>query len=494
MVNILRKYQQGLMIIITILVIIAFAWLYNGTRFEKIGIGTVARIYDRSLTQADVDRIARKFSLSLQLGLFDLARELGNGRTEAEALENFVWNSLVLDHEAQRLQVAPQPDEVAARMKSLPAFQTGGVFDPQKYATMVQDALGPRGFTEDQLEQLARDDIKLHRIKALIGATVDLSAAEFRAIYEQENRKMEISVIRFKTADIAAGIQVSDEDLKKAFDERKDTLKSDEKRRVKYVNFALGEAEKSLKGKERLDALQKLANTADEFVQAALAKDANFDTLAAQHKVTTVETGEFTQSQPDPELKKIPGAVEAAFGLNSAEASSDIVRSESGFTILHLVNIVPSRPLTFDEAKFKLTEQLKNERAREALTVKVGETRTKLQTALSSGKSFADTAKSLGLKIEPFPPSSLAEPNLDKPDAQEIVGKAIELNDGQLSDFIPTQDGGLLVRLDKRLPIDEAQFEKDKVRLMNNYAESRREVAFREWLRVRREEARAPSA
>ena len=163
MVNLFRKYQQGLMIIITILVIIAFAWLYNGTRFEKIGAGVVAKIYNRNLLQADVDRIARKFSLSYQLGLVDLAQDLGGGRTQSESLENFVWNSLVLQHEAERLQIEPTDDEVFASLKTLPAFQTNGAFDPQKYATILQDALAPRGFTQEQLELMVREDLRLKK-------------------------------------------------------------------------------------------------------------------------------------------------------------------------------------------------------------------------------------------------------------------------------------------------------------------------------------------
>ena len=305
---------------------------------------------------------------------------------------------------------------------------------------------------------------------------------------------MEISVVRFNLADFSAAIQVTDENLKKAFDQRKDTLKSDEKRKIKYVNFALPDAEKALKGKERLEALQKLANNADEFVQAALAKDAKFDEIAARYKVKVNETGEFAQPQPDPALAKIPGAVEAAFNLNQGDASADIVRTEEGFYILHLESITPSRLLTFDEAKQKLTGQLRNERAHEAMSLKAAEIRNKIDADVRAGKTFAYATKTQGVKVEAFPPSSLAEPNLDKPDGREIVGKAIEMNDGQLSDFVSTQDGGLLVHLDKRAPIDEAKFEKEKTAQSEDYARGRREAAFREWLRLQRVAAKIPSA
>ena len=44
MVNLMRKYQQTLMLIITILVIIAFAWLYND---YEVGRGRDDEAYAR---------------------------------------------------------------------------------------------------------------------------------------------------------------------------------------------------------------------------------------------------------------------------------------------------------------------------------------------------------------------------------------------------------------------------------------------------------------
>jgi len=90
------------------------------------------------------------------------------------------------------------------------------------------------------------------------------------------------------------------------------------------------------------------------------------------------------------------------------------------------------------------------------------------------------------VKVEALPAFSLAEPLADKSNSQEIITKAVELGNGELSDLVPIAEGGLLVYVDKRDPIDEAQFEKDQktqigdVRLRKSY------MAFNEWLQSRR--------
>jgi len=62
MVNLFRKYQQGILIGVTIVVIPHFHRLLDGTRTGGAGFGgapKVATIYGRSITDTDVQRISR---------------------------------------------------------------------------------------------------------------------------------------------------------------------------------------------------------------------------------------------------------------------------------------------------------------------------------------------------------------------------------------------------------------------------------------------------
>ena len=92
-------------------------------------------------------------------------------------------------------------------------------------------------------------------------------------------------MVKLNLADFAAKIQVSDDDIKKAFEQNLDAYKSEEKRGVKFVTFALTDEEKKLKGKDRVPALQQLSNSVQDFMQALQEKGAKFDDVAAKFKL-----------------------------------------------------------------------------------------------------------------------------------------------------------------------------------------------------------------
>ena len=141
----IRKHQRWLMTLIAAMTIIAFAWLYNTTDLDRVGSNIVAKIYGRDVMQVDIERVVRNYQLALALGQFELVRDLaGQAQTEDEAANNFIWNLMVLQHEAARLGVEPGTQAVVEKIKTLPVFQTEGQFDPVKYSTFMQEQLAPR--------------------------------------------------------------------------------------------------------------------------------------------------------------------------------------------------------------------------------------------------------------------------------------------------------------------------------------------------------------
>ena len=105
-------------------------------------------------------------------------------------------------------------------------------------------------------------------------------------------------MIRFRAVDFDKDVKISDEDVQKYYDAHKAELKTDEKRKVEFVQLTLTEEEKKLSGKERIEALQKLADRATDFTQALLEKGADFKQAAAKSQLPVHETGEFTLRSP----------------------------------------------------------------------------------------------------------------------------------------------------------------------------------------------------
>jgi peptidyl-prolyl cis-trans isomerase D len=494
MVHLMRKYQQSLLLVVTVIVIISFVWLYNGQRnvgdskADRVGV-----VYGRPVTIAQFSREARKFEICRALGLGELWMTLigADARDENQAVENYVWNSFVLRHEAAAMGIEPNDEEVVAVVEQIPAFQTNGAYDSAKYREFLQ-RLASRGFTEQQIEELVRDDLRAKKLKRLVGATLGAAPSEVRSIFEKRNQKIEASVIRFKQADFEAKTEPSEEDLKKLYEERKETLKSDEKRRVRFAAFLLEKTEKPLEPKARFDALAKLGDQAQEFALALTEKDAKFEDVAKKFGATPGETPEFTALTPPAEMGNSREAATAAFGkLTLEQPNSDVISTPNGYYVMQLSAVAESKPLTFEEAKASLASQLKEDRTKEALSLKTSETRLKLQAALKSGKTFEDAAKESGVQPEKIPAFSPMEPpKPDLADGRLILGQTFEMNDGQLSSPVDTATGALIIYLEKRLPVDEQKFEGEKKMLAENISRGKRDAAFELWLKDRRSVAR----
>src|SRR4029079_15721319 len=214
-----------------------------------------------------------------------------------------IVNLLVLRHEADRLGLRPSATEVAEVVRKLAAFQGESGFDINKLNDLVQNGLAPLGLNEELIEQLVRDQISLSEIQKLLAAGVSLPKSELDENFQRGYDKLYVSIIRFRSADLDKDVTISDEDVQKYFDAHKAELKTDEKRKVEFVQLTLTEEAKKLTGRERIEALQKLADRATDFTQALLEKDADFKPAAAKSKLPVHETGEFTGAEPDPQLK-----------------------------------------------------------------------------------------------------------------------------------------------------------------------------------------------
>jgi peptidyl-prolyl cis-trans isomerase D len=492
MVNLMRRYQQALLTIVTVIIIISFAWLYTDYKSGGgRGESAVGYIYERPVRVGEYQRGLRRMQLARELGMDELVRGLtANARSEQEFQSNYVFNSYVLRHETDEMGLVPTDAEVIEETKKMPVFLTKGEFDSNKYTLVIQN-IGHLGFDASTLEEIVGDSLRFQKLNGLFGTTIMAAPASARELYEKRNQKTEIALVRLNEEDVAKTIQVSDEDLKKAFEERKEILKTDEMRKVRFVSLVLSEDEKKLPGPERGAAFQKLLDKANEFTVAMTEKDAKFDEVAKKFGVEVKETPEFSQTNPPAELEQSREVAAAVFGkLTMEQPNSDAMGTKTGYYIVQLAGVTPARPLTFDEAKAKLAETVKNERVNEAMDLKCRELRTKLDTELKAGKTFADAAKVASVTVETPPAFSFMEGL--KPEVkggQQIMGASADLSVGQLSEVVKIEGGCVVFRIEKRLPIDEAAFEKEKPKLMEQLADFQAASAFPLWLAERRKAA-----
>ena len=491
MVNLMRSNQRWLWIVISVLVGISFISFYSDrTHSDAVGTDRVGRIYGRTLTATELQKTERQLRVAAQLGLTHLTqREILQGGDLMEA----AINNLVIQHEVDRMNIYPTDDEVVDAEMKLPVFAgANGQFDPAKQREVMSDQLVPFGFSANQLDELVRQDLQVAKLREIVDATTVVTPSEVRRYYERGYAKTEVSVIRFQKSDLLATVpEPTEDEIKKYYDEQKDHYTQPERRKVQYVKFALDDAQKKLAGKDRLDAFKPLGDQAVQFLEQLLDQKGKGDyaATAAADKLAVKETGEFDNGQaPGGDEDSITGFAKAASKLSKNNPDSDVpLQTTDAFYDLHLSSVVPSRPLTLDEARPKIVAAIKDERATTALAAKAEEARTKIDAALKGGRSLADAAREAGQTAQELPAFSEAEPPRSVPDAAAIASNAEGLDKGELSKFEPTSAGGVLVYVRNRQGIDEAGFEKEKAMLTRNLQRQKAGFFFYEWLQANRE-------
>ena len=509
MINVFRKHQKWLMIVIAILAMPFCLYFVRSDWTTALrGEPGTTKLYGQTIPRLELDRGGRLFDLARMLGMSDFLNDIlaqwrpqrakTQSEAEREAGEEFAIDLIILRHEADALGIRPTTSEIASVVSKMRAFRSdAGGFDPKKYNDIVENALGPRGFGEAQIEELAADQIRLERVKELISTGVIVSPSESKRNFDQIYSKFEVSVARLKTSDFANDVKISDDEIAKYYESVKEQLKSEEKRKMQFVALTLSEPEKKLTGKERVDALQKLSDKANDVGQALAEKNADFGAIASKFQLPVKTTGDFTQETPDPELKQDPQLIQSAFQLSHEDPTSEPIQVADGFYIMHLAAITPAKPLTLEEAKPKITEALKARKERELVTIRAAAVAHELGEALKAGDPVPKAAEKLKIKLEKVPPFTLAdelEPKASpvpgqSPDLPRIKNAIADLHPNEVTDPLPSADGAVVAVVEKRDPPDSALAAANRTSLDERILKGKREMIFSEWLRDRRQAA-----
>lgn len=506
MLSTIRNNQYSLTFLIVIATIVSFVWLYNRTNLAQVGASDVATVYGQVLQQADIERRAKEYQLAMALGLTDFVRELGGfADNENVAFSEFILNEIVIQHQAVLLNVVPSEESIAAEIALLPAFQTEGVFDPQKYQKFMKEQLAPRGFTEHHLEEMMRDMLAYKRLHQLIVSPIAVSEAQVREaarIYQPVTAE----VIRFSKNAYLKEIKAASIEEKKAFYEKnKGAFVSEEKRSVSYVVFSLPPGSDKLQGKERVQALQHVATAATTFKQKAeegIKSGKNLVTIAQANGKSSVTTGLFNRrgekseenlssKQQKTDVSKIPELVTtAAFNLRQEKDFSEVIPSNSSFYVLMLEKKVPSHQLTFEEVAPKIDAFLREQQTEKVMKEAAYNTLLDLRKELKDGKTFSAAAIATHHQVETLSNLSLQNQKTINIDQRLIFQATLTLNEKELSDVQQSSSGDFIVYLDHRAPLSDTDWEAHHATIKQKFLEQEQNVIFAQWLNKARADAK----
>lgn len=373
---------------------------FGQSTLAKVGHTEISANEFRQLYTDRLQQIGRQFGRPLTM---DQARNLGFDR---QVLQQTLAEA-ALDEEARQLGLGQSDAETMRVIYSDPNFKgVGGGFDPQRFQAIIRQF----GFTEAryladqrrvslrrqlagsisagiepsktllealshfQNEQRSIDYVRLGEAQA---GTIDPPSPEALAGYFDEHKAQfrapeyrKVVYVAVTPEDIGKWSDVSDDDAKKRFEQRKDKLGTPEKREVSQIVFP--SVEEAQAARERI------------------ASGLSFDDLAKERKLAAsdVDLGMVAKSGI-----LDPAIAAAAFSLTSGEVSQP-VKGEFGVALVKVGAIQPAVEPDYASVAPDLKKEIATERAR----TEVATLRDKMEDERGGGASVTEAAQKLGLK------------------------------------------------------------------------------------------------
>jgi peptidyl-prolyl cis-trans isomerase D len=360
----------------------------------EISINEFRQLYTDKLQQ-----IGRQFGRPLTM---DQARSFGIDR---QLLQQTIAEA-ALDEEARRMGLGQSDAETMRMIVSDPNFKgVGGNFDPQRFQAVIRQY----GFSEQRyvaeqrrvslrrqivgtisagleppkvmIEALSRfqneqRSIEYVKLEAAQAGTIDPPSPETLAAYFDDHKAQfrapeyrKIAFVLITPDEIGKWSQVSDDDAKKLYEQRREKLGTPEKREVSQIVFP--NVEEATTARNRI------------------ASGSSFDDLVKERGLgaADVDLGMVPKSAIID-----PAVANAAFSLGSGEVSQP-VQGKFGVALVKIGKIEPGTEPSYESVADSLKKEIATERAR----TKVAELRDKMEDERGGGASVVEAAQKLGL-------------------------------------------------------------------------------------------------
>jgi len=372
---------------------------FGQSTLAKVGRTEISTEQFRQIFTERLQQIGRQFGRPLTM---EQARTFGFDR---QVLQQTIAEA-ALDEEARRLGLGQSDQETLRTIFNDPNFRgVNGSFDPARFQTMIRQL----GFSEQRfiaeqrrislrrqiagtiaaglepskvlLDALARfqneqRSIEYVKLGAAQAGTIDPPSPETLAAYFEEHKTLfrapeyrKISFVAVTPEEIGKWTDVSDEDARKAFEQRRDNLGTPERREVRQIIFP----------------------NADEAAAARsrIASGVSFEDLAKERGLgqSDIDLGLIAKSAIGD-----PAIADAAFSLPSGEVSQP-AQGRFGFALVKVGKIEPGVTPTYESSASQIKQDIAKERAR----AKVAELRDKMEDERGGGASVAEAAQKLGL-------------------------------------------------------------------------------------------------
>ncbi|MDB4673588.1 peptidyl-prolyl cis-trans isomerase [Verrucomicrobiales bacterium] len=512
-----RLNKNGMLLLIAILTIIAFAFLYNPDVQDTPDSRPYMTIGDRTVTSGEKELLDKSQGILYAMQKYQyafavssLAQKFANQDPNERNTDDFVINTILLRDEAKKLGVSVGDWEINDEIKSQQAFLTEGEFDPTKWKNVLRN-LKAQGINEEFVRQSLADAIRYDKLKELVAPAVAASPRGIEERYEDQQAKIFSSVATFKQTDYEEGIEVTDEEIQAYYDENKDGFQSEPMRAIDYVFFKKPTAadfvpDTIVDGEEAPDATAELEAKTKEYAEVVYAFDTAFtdtsdeaaplETIVADAQYAEFMDGGLKTTEPFPQASppaEIATERQLVSGVFSTISSTDIgtpVETPGGYYFFRITERKEPAQQELEEVKEDIVKTLTSEKKADAASVAAAEAKEKIDAALAAGKTFAEAAEEAGATATEIKMFTSGQNPVGVADGGQIKQTMASLKNGEVSAPVDTPTGALLVYLESReLPLDPQNVEATKATIATALNDVEQSTIFQNWFRTLKDKA-----
>jgi hypothetical protein len=532
MIGTIRKHSKWLWLIIIVATVISFVfWGAAPSRMTRGGgeaSGNLGSIYGHKITPDAYRNAQAGFYFFYWFRAGEWPDK--NPNLSGAELAREVYLRLMLLQKANDLSIYVGDDQVvAAANEMLRSIGRNGQAVP--LGEFVKQVLQPKGFTAGDFESYVREQLVIQQLQQAIGLTGELiTPQEAAAAYQRDHQELSAQIVFFSASNYLSSVTVTPAAVAQFYTNYLAKYRLPDRMQVSYVAFELtnflAAAEQKL-SKTNLNeqveavyrqygasafpdaktpadakaqirtamihqqALSAARQQANEFASAVFnqepARPENLAAAAKQKGLSVHVTAPFAAKYGPEEFTAPPGFTKNAFGLTAEEPFAGPIVGPNAVYVLAFAKRLPSEIPPFNQIRERVTREYQLLEAT-LLARHTGTNFVRTLTGMTADRGFASLCVAAGLQPQVLPAFSLSTQELPE------LGEHIELDHlkqavfttsvGKTSDFVATSDGGFVVYVQSRLPIDQATMNSDLPQYTTALRRERQNEAFGQWVNL----------
>ncbi len=525
----IRRHQTWLWAVIITITVISFVVFFNpnnkyaGHSASKADLGSIS---GEAISVEDYRAVGAEVQLSYFLGHGDWPDHDAAAKQSGYNEQREIYQRLFLIQKQKEYNIHVSREVIGTTAAQiLHSLGRNGTAVPlDAFETQL---LKPHGLTKEDFSRMLEHELGVRQLVTALGLTGKLTTPqEAEMLLRAEREEITTEAVFFSATNYVAAVKATPEYVGQFYTNQMARYRIADRRQVSYLKFKgadfLADADAQIakltnftaqvdavylqrgtnyykdlspdaakkqirdeyrKGIALRAARNKAAEFADELLNLAPVQLGNLETLATQKGFTAEISAPFTAETGPVELDVPPTFVKTAFALTADEPFAGPIVGENDVFVIGLKRTIPSEIPSLDTIRAKVEADYQFLSALQ-IAHNVG-TNFAHTIATTPMKTFAGLCAAANFVPVKFPAFSLTTRTLPEVEGHIRFGQLQEIAYGLPVDgnsgFVPTEDGGLILHIIARTPVDDATVKAELPAFLAQVRQTRQNEAFNAW-------------